>query len=50
MKKIITVVILFFISLAMIELLGANVGSLSILCVTVFMAGLFIGQRRGSHT
>lgn len=49
MKKIITVTILFFISVGLIQLFGANVGSLSILCVTVFMAGLFIGQRQRKH-
>jgi len=46
LKKIITVTIMFFITLGLIELWGVNIGSMTVLCITVFMAGLFIGQRQ----
>lgn len=49
MKKIIFVVIMFFITLGLIEMWGVNIGSMSVLCITVFMAGLFIGQRQGKR-
>lgn len=46
MKKIIIIVILFVISLASLEYWGMNTGSVGMVALTAFLAGLFIGQRR----
>lgn len=46
MKRIIIIIVIFVLSLGAIDLWGPNIAAISLLCISAFLAGLFIGQRK----